>query len=587
MIGLLHFVFGLEMTVNCLRGAPFGRLPAYTPLINVGIALLLYFGVVASSLLVGKSARECFASITFLAASLRLNRELIGTLSAMMPILLAMAAVIAVQLLRTIHVEPCQRVAGTRMVFYLVLAAIQIVSAWLGQIPQTDVQAFILPFFSSTFLSNGETDAPPMSAMMAEYVLYVFGTVIAFLHLFLRANAARTAIKPSEAPWHKRRKFRLFGPNELEIMTISPPLHLMHPDYPADEKRAYELSLPNTPLPALPFPVQTPTYGHARSLSMSKEMPESPDGKSSFRQQTQSTYTLFPGAEDLILPATVYTPPTAVKSPTTAPPPPPQSRRPSYAAAHRTRSSSCVSFNTSVPPPTAAAAVVAQEAQNSGLRPPRPPWVPAHRRGRSDDSSATVQIGLRLSEALAPVGERQTHTPPPPLQQRRYHHHRSHSQPLQQQLGPQPRPPARASDAPRAAADCGDDDLTRALAADEAAFADGGAAAAAALSAALRQQTRGATGRDLNSFRWLDEEAQRAVVSASSSSASGHARRSSDGGGGAGEAQPGGAGRGGGQHAFSLLPGARPRADTPSIYMVEPPRTAPVQESGVGGARWI
>jgi hypothetical protein len=99
--------------------------------VNVAIALVLYFGVVASSLLVGKSESQCFASITFLAASLRLNREMVGTLSAMMPILLVMAAVIAVQLLRTIQVEPCQRVAGTRMVFYLLLSVVQIVSIYL------------------------------------------------------------------------------------------------------------------------------------------------------------------------------------------------------------------------------------------------------------------------------------------------------------------------------------------------------------------------------------------------------------------------------------------------------------------------
>src|SRR4051794_27060737 len=119
MIGLLHFVFGLEMTVNSLRRRPFGQLPAFTPLVNVGIAVLLFVAVVVSSLLVGKSTGKCYGSITFLAASLRLNRELIGTMSAMMPILLVMAAIIAVQLLRTIHVEPSQRVAGTRMVFYL------------------------------------------------------------------------------------------------------------------------------------------------------------------------------------------------------------------------------------------------------------------------------------------------------------------------------------------------------------------------------------------------------------------------------------------------------------------------------------
>jgi hypothetical protein len=128
MIGLLHLVFGLEMTINSLRRIPFSQLPAYTPLVNTGIALLLYLVVVAASLAIGKSASDCYASISFLAASLRLNRELIGVMSAMIPILLVMAAIIAVQLLRTIHVEPCQRVAGSRMVFYLLLSVAQIVS---------------------------------------------------------------------------------------------------------------------------------------------------------------------------------------------------------------------------------------------------------------------------------------------------------------------------------------------------------------------------------------------------------------------------------------------------------------------------
>jgi hypothetical protein len=529
MIGLLHFVFGLEMTVNCLRQTPFGRLPTWTPLVNVAIALALYFGVVASSLLVGTSASECYASITFLAASLRLNRQLIGTLSAMMPILLVMAAVIAVQLLRTIHVEPCQRVAGTRMVFYLVLSVIQIVSSTLVLNPKLTQQAFLLPFFSSTFLSDGETKAPPMSATMAEYVLYVFGTAIAFLHLFLRANAARTAIKPPEAPWHKRRRFRLFGPSELEIITISPPLHLVHPDYyPHDEKRAHgPASPPGTPSPALPFPVQTPTRGHARAGSMAKETPESPGlFESPFRPQTQSTYSAFPGAEDLILPATVYTPP------------PP--RRPSYAVAQRTRSSSCVSLTACAPPAAAAHPATKPEAQDPPpspgelLRPPRPPWAPAHRRGRSDDGVATVRIGLRLS-----AGE---HAAAAAAAQRSQH---------RSLLAPsRPRRQGRAPAADAAAA----------------AALDGGRGA---LSAALGEQTRGATGRDLNSFRWLDEEAQREAVEAPGG------RRSSDAGAGA----PG--------HAFSLLPGARPRADAPSICVVEPPRTAPVREGGAGGARWI
>lgn len=383
-----------------------------------------------------------------------------------------------------------------------------------------------------------------MSAMMAEYVLYVFGTVIAFLHLFLRANAARTAIKPPEAPWHRRRRFRLFGPNELEIITISPPLHLVNPDYyPRDEKRAaYDLSsLPGTPV--LPFPVQTPTRGHVRAGSMAKEpvIPESPGfEEGAFRPHTpHSAYSLFPGgAEDLILPATVYTPPVA-----SSPPP----RRPSYAVARRTRSSSCVSLGAFAPPTASASTATitttttttaAAAAENpppsprGQLRPPRPPWAPAHRRGRSDDSSATVQIGLRLSAASAAEAQRA---------------HRS--------LLPQ----SRLREATRAA------DLqpitvttnSSSVPAAEVAFDD----SHEALSAALGEQTRGATGRDLNSFRWLDEGAQREAVSAAA--VPGAQRRSSEG--------------------FALLPGARARAEGPAV---EVPRTAPMG-GAEGGARWI
>lgn len=58
-------------------------------------------------------------------------------------------------------------------------------------------------------------------------MLFGNGFIIAFLYLFLRANAARMAIKPPETPWQAQQHgFRFFGPNDLEILNISSPISL-------------------------------------------------------------------------------------------------------------------------------------------------------------------------------------------------------------------------------------------------------------------------------------------------------------------------------------------------------------------------
>jgi len=127
MLGLLHFVFGLEMTLNSLRRAPLEKRSRYTSLINLTITLLLYAAILTVTLIKGKADKKCFATISFVAASLHLNRLAIAFISVMIPFFLAMAAIISIQLLRTIQVEPNERVAGSRMVYYLLFSAAQYV----------------------------------------------------------------------------------------------------------------------------------------------------------------------------------------------------------------------------------------------------------------------------------------------------------------------------------------------------------------------------------------------------------------------------------------------------------------------------
>lgn len=234
------------------------------------------------------------------------------------------------------------------------------------------------------------------SSRVAEFILFIAGTVVAFTHLFLRANAARTAIRPSGTPWQERRGLRLFGPSDLELMQISSPI--IKQEYQPDEKVSArwmstddtskngasvdsDLIFPVRPQKATTkvslWPLVEPIPPPKDQPMKSPMAPKSTTNprKTSNQHQRQASYSLFPGSDGLRLPATVYTPGTMSKASVSALAP---------------------TFTN----PFAGTSPTATE-DRAALLPPRMPWKAGHRRGSSADSMATVQIGIRFSTAPA------------------------------------------------------------------------------------------------------------------------------------------------------------------------------------------
>ena len=122
-LGYLHLVFGLDTTIRSLRKVPFGNRHRLSTLFNLAGfgALLLPTFVVAQ--VVGYDQDKCFGSIAFRVSSLQLNQGIIASTGVLIIAAMVMATIIAIQLLRTIHLDPIERVSASRMVYYLIASA--------------------------------------------------------------------------------------------------------------------------------------------------------------------------------------------------------------------------------------------------------------------------------------------------------------------------------------------------------------------------------------------------------------------------------------------------------------------------------
>jgi hypothetical protein len=225
---------------------------------------------------------------------------------------------------------------------------------------------------------------------VAEISLFATGMVITFFHLFLRTNATRMVIRPIEEirgpKKQERPKIRFFGPSDLE-MQISGPMALqggrrpttaqglidVGPEKNRAEFDAEYFQRPERALTPNSLKPQTPIDPTKWPLP-----PDLEDIKaSSPAKQRERGYSLFPTRAEEVprLPATVYDP----NAPQT------ESRISKLALRRITRRGSITNVS---------------EAFDF-LTKPRPLFSEKHRRDRSTDSSATVQIGLRFSVAPA------------------------------------------------------------------------------------------------------------------------------------------------------------------------------------------
>ncbi|KAL8778205.1 MAG: hypothetical protein Q9213_007513 [Squamulea squamosa] len=109
------------------------------------------------------------------------------------------AIIITLQLMRTVDIDRNQRIAASRAVYYLIVSA--------------SLTTLMVPFFAQRVLGMDALRA----AWVAEVSLNLYGLVALVLHMSLRSNADRMAIQPLEATRPAKKRLRLFGPSNLEI----------------------------------------------------------------------------------------------------------------------------------------------------------------------------------------------------------------------------------------------------------------------------------------------------------------------------------------------------------------------------------
>ncbi|KAI9778358.1 MAG: hypothetical protein M1839_008145 [Geoglossum umbratile] len=221
--------------------------------------------------------------------------------------------------------------------------------------------------------------------MMATIALNIWGLTNSFLHLFLRANANSTAIRPAALSWSKDRR-SIFGPSDLSLARTSTEVLSL-------ERSSTDRS----------FQSGTEKSG----LSVPTQPSGSPVSKKSFYSPFRNTLSSTRG----LAPLRITNPDVVVNEPT-----PTRTRTPIYSPFPR------VFSQQSLPPPIPAFPL--PDGTHSSPTPPADaesltiPYddltVPSRstRIRSSVASSATVQIGLRISNAIA-IGLGNIHGPSP------------------------------------------------------------------------------------------------------------------------------------------------------------------------------
>ncbi|KAJ4341336.1 hypothetical protein N0V95_007247 [Ascochyta clinopodiicola] len=372
-MGYITLVFGIETAFRSFkqeRFAPRGKWNTILCICTVVFFLLLtWIPTIAWPML-----NRCFGSLIFFI--MRYDLLTLVLLIVLVSLLLLLAAVISVQLMRNAEVDPNERIAASRMCYYLLLTAL--------------IYILVIPVEVQSLQEN--FDSALEGSRFAETSLFSSGLIISFFHLLLRTNANRMVIRPiaetRAQPNERRPKLRFFGPSDLE-MNISGPLALQGGHRPdsrqglidvGPEKNRFDFDPEYFERPER---AMTPGSKLQSPIDLTKwplppDMDEPEEETRKGHERNKSSYSVFPTrAEDVPrLPATVYNPSKANKG---------ESRVSKLAMRRFNRRSSVTDVG---------------QAFDSLAR-PSPFFAMGRSRHASTDSSATVQIGLRFS--LAPA----------------------------------------------------------------------------------------------------------------------------------------------------------------------------------------
>ncbi|KAL9609744.1 MAG: hypothetical protein Q9167_005514 [Letrouitia subvulpina] len=355
MVPYTMLVFGLETTFRALHRNRFQHQRKWHVLVCVGLTLLITIVTWIPSN-VSPRRGECLASIIWWTAHYSKVGLVIG--SGLMFTFVVCAGIITAQLLKTTKMDRNERIAASR--------------------------AMVIPFYAQMLMDkDGLT-----TSQIAEVALNLLGITHLILHIFLRSNADKTAIYPVEAIWPGKRKLRLFGPSDLDMtMHIKSPVLYEEKDEKhwngmrkISRNAGYEKVRTPSPLPASKSTRQSRDWIFSShdiasvDRNVQRKAKRNTPIVDDFTYAGSAKYVTFPSNPKL--PAT----PSSTRKPSL------QSRYsifPTHASAGL-RTSVSTTFSEG-------------DDHSAELLPPLPLISPTHRREISDQTSATVEIGMRLS----------------------------------------------------------------------------------------------------------------------------------------------------------------------------------------------
>ncbi|TVY27083.1 hypothetical protein LHYA1_G003131 [Lachnellula hyalina] len=359
IVPYIQLVFGIECAVRSLRPRPFqARGNHNVKIYIVLVVVMLVVTWIPSNLT--KEPDSCFASLMWFITRFGMDGLILLTMTAS---LMMISAIIIFFRLSTVKlIDEHQRIAASRMVYYLILGTISL--------------AFVIPWFGS-LVQNGPGNGDLKLSMMATVVVNLSGLISGLLQLFLRANTATTSFGPRSLKDRKKHEIRMWGPNELVFNN-----HLMDP-----------LSGPRSP----PRNLASRSDSRSSLVGFEKEV-----GRVISMESVRSPPFELPARYNNNLASSAIEPKTFTNSEsayeTVAPAAHTHARKPSYSLFPPERSPDKLLTvpGTRQQEPTSIYDI-------SDLTPPPPIFGPGsrtnHRRDSSMASSATVQIGLRLSHA--------------------------------------------------------------------------------------------------------------------------------------------------------------------------------------------
>ncbi|KAH9208353.1 hypothetical protein DL95DRAFT_312022 [Leptodontidium sp. 2 PMI_412] len=352
IVPYIQLVFGMECAIRSLRSTPFQARGKWDVTICCGVVVvMLILTWIPSN--VRPEPNACFASlIWFISKFGKLGFVMLTTVGGLM---IAAALTIFIRLSTVNLIDQHQRIAASRMVYYLVLGILSL--------------SFVVPFFFSLIDKQGDIKL----AMMATVVVNLSGLMSGLLQLFLRSNTATTSFAPKKAgkKWAEpRHQIRMFGPNEVAMHA-----HLINPVTGPRTPRDDQLSRSDS---------RASLIGLEKGRGISMDSLRSPPYGMSKRQEAEMS--------------SMPTPPEPIKA----------SECPAVQARAHARKPSYSLFPPEGSSPTKAGQQKDSVYDITELTPPpaiRFAGGPRHRRDSSIASSATVQIGLRISHAPTPSQE--------------------------------------------------------------------------------------------------------------------------------------------------------------------------------------